>query len=202
MITLYGTAQSRAARCAWMLEELGVAYRHVPTSFKGECRTPEFLAINPNGHIPALRDGDEIYWESLAINLYLAEKYGKPGFWPATAEARGHVYQWSFWAITEVEPLLITLLTQLVFLPEDRRDPKVAENARKKLDTPCQILEERLAKSAYLLGDAFSAADLNVASVFRLGSVVKLDLSTYPQLSRWLAECRARPSHGKLKAMP
>lgn len=70
MITLYGVPRSRTMRCLWMLEELGVPYENVPTHFAtGECKTPEFLTINPNGHIPALVDGDVTLFESLAINL-------------------------------------------------------------------------------------------------------------------------------------
>ena len=103
MTTLYGTSQSRAPRSLWALEELGVKYDHVPTGVP-ETRTPEHLKRNPNGHIPVLEDGGQHFWESMAINLYLAEKYGKAPFWPASVVDRGHAYQWSFWAMTELEP--------------------------------------------------------------------------------------------------
>ena len=80
MIKLYGTVMSRAGRAAWALEELGLKYEHVPISFQGDTRKPEYLKINPNGHIPAIDDDGLIVWESMAINLYLAEKYGKAPF--------------------------------------------------------------------------------------------------------------------------
>ena len=78
MVKLYGVPRSRAMRSLWMLEEVGVPYENVKTMFGPTgSRTPEFLRINPNGHIPAMVDGDLVLWESLAINLYLARKYGK-----------------------------------------------------------------------------------------------------------------------------
>ena len=81
MIKLYGTSMSRAGRSLWALEETGVSYDHVPHGFTGETRKPEYLKINPNGHVPALDDNGTIIWESMAINLYLAEKYGKDSLW-------------------------------------------------------------------------------------------------------------------------
>src|SRR5262249_42043568 len=100
-ITVYGVTRSRTLRVLWMLEELGLPYEHVKTNFAtGDTRSPEYLAINPNGHVPALRDGDTTLCESMAINLYLARKYDK-GLWPRTVEDEGRTFQWSLWVMTE-----------------------------------------------------------------------------------------------------
>src|SRR5262245_65462598 len=107
MTKLYGVRQSRAMRSLWALEELGVPYEHVPIDFVTEAKKPEFKAINPNGKIPALVDGEVTLFESLAINLYLAKKYDKAGIQPATLEDEARAIQWSVWATTEIEPLLI-----------------------------------------------------------------------------------------------
>jgi glutathione S-transferase len=88
MTKLYGTSMSRAVRSLWALEEAGVEYEHVPVGFTGETRKPEYLKINPNGHMPALDDNGTTLWESMAINLYIAEKYGKAPLWPATVEGQ------------------------------------------------------------------------------------------------------------------
>ena len=104
MIRIYGTPMTRAIRPLWLLEELGVPYELVKTDFAGGAtRTSEFLKINPNGHVPALVDGDLVLFESMAINLYLAEKYGKGTLWPGSEHDRARTVQWSFWAITECE---------------------------------------------------------------------------------------------------
>jgi glutathione S-transferase len=81
MIKLYGTSKSRSARALWTLEELGLKYEHVPVETT-KAKSPEHLRLNPNGHVPVLEDDGKIFWESMAINLYLAAKYGKAPLWP------------------------------------------------------------------------------------------------------------------------
>ena len=71
MLKLYGTAKSRSARCLWALEELGLKYEHVPVETT-KAKSADHLRVNPNGHVPALEDNGQIFWESMAINLYLA----------------------------------------------------------------------------------------------------------------------------------
>ena len=199
MITLYGVPRSRAMRCLWMLEELGVPYENVKTNFaKGETRTPEFLAINPNGHIPALRDGDCTLFESMAINLYLARKYGG-GLWPTTVEDEGRAFQWSVWAMTELEGPVVTALVHRMFLPEAQRDPKKIEEAVRQFAKPRGVLEGALAGRTYVLGDAFSVADLNVASVLLWAPMAGLDLTPAPTVQAWLARCTGRPALARVQ---
>ena len=101
MITLYGSLHSRANRCAWMLKELGVAFKSVPTNFQnGGTREPAFLKKNPNGRVPVLDDDGFYVFESLAINLYLARKFGGP-LAPHSPQEDALATQWSFWAISE-----------------------------------------------------------------------------------------------------
>src|SRR6185503_1477104 len=143
MIKVYGIPRSRAARVLWMLEELQVPYELVPVSFIGDCRKPEYLKINPNGHIPALQDGDLTLFESLAINLYLARKYDK-GLWPKTVEGEAKAYQWSIWAMTELEEPLLAVLMNRAFLPENQRDAKKAADGAERFKTPLNVLEGQL----------------------------------------------------------
>src|SRR2546421_8280175 len=119
MLKIYGTVLSRAGRVAWTAEELGLKFEHFPVA-PGEngSRKPEHLKINPNGHVPAIDDDGTIIWESMAINLYLVEKYGKAPLWPAKIEDRAHAYQWSFWGVTETEPHLITAFLNRIILPK------------------------------------------------------------------------------------
>ena len=144
MIKLYGIPRSRAMRPLWMLEELGLPYEQVKVSFVGDTRKPEFLRLNPNGHIPVLQDGDLVLWESLAINLYLARKYDK-GLWPKRVEDEGRAFQWSLWSMTELEEPLLTTLLHRVFYPEDQRDPKKADDAAERFKTPLGVLNGVLA---------------------------------------------------------
>ena len=200
MITLYGVPRSRTMRPLWMLEELGVPYENKKVTFLGESRSPEFLRLNPNGHIPVLRDGDLVIWESMAINLYLARKYGK-GLWPRTVEDEGRAFQWSVWAMTELEEPLLTALLHRGFLPEDQRDPKKADDAAERFKTPLGVLNGALAGKQYLLGDAFTVADLNVAAVLCWAFLAGLDLGKAPQAQAWLGRCTGRPAFERVQRM-
>ena len=101
MLKLFGQARSRVSRSLWMLEEIGIPYQREPVRPYTESRSAEYLRINPNGHIPSLDDDGFILWESLAINLYLAETYASAPLWPAGAKDHGRIYQWSLWAANE-----------------------------------------------------------------------------------------------------
>lgn len=199
MIKVYGVPASRAFRTLWMLEELGLPYENIPTHFAtGDTRKPEFLAINPNGHIPALVDGDVTMWESMAINLYLAKKYDK-GLQPKTLADECHAIKWSFWAMTEVEPHLLTVLMNRLFLPPDQRDPKAADAAIEKLSKPFAVLDAELAERKYLVGDGYSVADVNVASVLSWVSLLNISVEKFPNLKRWLDVCTSRPACKKAR---
>jgi glutathione S-transferase len=191
MIQLYGTPVSRAQRSLWALEEVGVEYENIPTHFIGESKTPEHLARNPNGRIPVLVDGDLILWESMAINLYLAKRYDK-GLQPKTLADEAHALKWSFWVMTEVETHLITVLMHRLMLPKDQKDAKIADAAVEKLAKPFAVLDAALAERKYILGDTYSVADVNVASVLATGSMVQVEFGDYPNLERWMSVCTAR----------
>ena len=192
MIKLYGVPRSRTMRALWMLEELQVPYENIPVSFLGDSRKPEYLKINPNGHIPALQDGDLTLFESLAINLYLARKYDK-GLWPKTTEGEAKAFQWSIWAMTELEEPLLTALMHRVFLPAEQRDAKKADDAAERVKTPLKVLDGQLTGD-YLAGKDFTVADLNVASVLSLGLAAKFDFGAYPNVQQWLSRCVSRPA--------
>ena len=197
MIKLYGVRASRALRCLWMLEELGLEYEHVPVDFaKGETHEPDYLRLNPNGRIPTLEDDGTVLFESLAINLYLARKYGG-GLWPATAEDEGRTYQWSVWAMTEAEEPLLTTMLYRRLLPEDQRDAARADDAERRFQAPLAVLDGALAGRDYLLGDAFGVADLNVASVLGWTKLGAVDVGHRANAAAWLARCLGRPAFKK-----
>ena len=194
MITLYGVPGSRAFRTIWMLEELGVPYDNVPTHFAtGDTKKPEYLSLNPNGHIPTIVDDGVPFWESMAINLYLAKKFDK-GLAPKSLIDEGHAIQWSFWAMTEVENPLIEVLMHRMFLPAEQRDPRAADAGIEKLQVPFGVLDRHLADRRYVLGSQYSVADVNLASVLSWASLVGIELGRFPNLGRWLAECSERPA--------
>lgn len=200
MIRIFGKPRSRTVRCLWMAEEIGLAYENVKTDFeRGEARTPEFLRLNPNGHVPALEDGDVRLFESLAINLYLARRYGG-ALWPHDAADEGRVFQWSIWAMTELEEPLLTALVNRRFLPEARRDAQRAARAAERARKPLGVLEGALGGRSWLVGEAFGIADLNVASVLVWAPMADIDLAPTPRVAAWLGRCTARPAFARAQA--
>ena len=193
---LYGIAGSRAIRSLWAIEETGVDYEHVPVGFGEDSKTVEYLAVNPNGRIPALKDGDLILFESMAINLYLAKTYGG-GLYPDNPAAEALAIQWSVWGISEVEDLQIRIALQKFFTPEAERDPAAIAEAEAGLARPFKVLEQHLDGRDWLVGEAFSVADLNLAGVMSLLQLVEVDTSGYPNISRWINACTARPAYAR-----
>ena len=165
MLQLYGNSRSRAMRCLWMLEEMGKPYQLIEKSTRADdLQDSEYLRLNPNARIPTLVDGDLVLWESMAINLYLAQKYEGPMHCPGP-EVLGLAAQWSFWAMLETEALLLDLLNHRAVLPEFARDPSYAERDELLLKKPLDVLNGALVEHDYLVGNSFTVADLNVASI-------------------------------------
>jgi glutathione S-transferase len=192
-LKIYGVARSRAFRTLWMAGELGLGYEHIKVDFATETRTPAHLALNPNGHVPVIDDSGFVLWESMAINLYLAKKYSPGELYPAALEDEARAWQWSFWGMTEVErPLLTALLNRAVY-PEDQRDAAAADGAEKALAQPLGVLDGALARAANLLGDNFTVADLNVASILAWARPAQIDISAFPRVAAWLKNCAERP---------
>lgn len=196
MITLYGITQSRAFRPLWLLEELGLDYEHVPLDFHGEALDePDYRALNPNGRVPTLVDGDLVLWESMAINLYLARRYaGDSGLWPDTVEGEALTWQWSFWVMTEVESALLSVLMHARVLPAGKRDPEKVSRCTGILRAPFGVLDRALADRDWLVADRFSVADLNVAAVLSWSKPARLSLKPWPHVDRWLSACLDRPA--------
>jgi glutathione S-transferase len=201
MLKLYGTSKSRSARSLWALEELGLEYEHIPTAIS-RAKSSDHLRINPNGHLPAIDDDGSIIWESMAVNLYLAEKYGKGSLWPASVEDHGHAYKWSFFGMTEMESHLLALLNQRVLLPAEKRDEKMEQRAIDALKAPLAVLDAALQGKDYLLGNSFTIADLNVASVLSWAIPAKLDMSATPAAQAWLQKCLSRDANKKARGLP
>jgi glutathione S-transferase len=199
MLQLYGNLKSRATRCMWMLEEIGEPYQLVEKStHPDDLQSADYLRLNPNARIPTLVDGDVVLWESMAINLYLAEKY-KGAMHSAGPEALGLAAQWSFWAMLEMEHLLLDLLMQRAVLPESVRDPSYAERDELLLQKPLSVLNAALGAREYLSGGSFSVADLNVASILSWGRMARLRLSSHPEVKAWLEKCLARPAYRRVR---
>jgi glutathione S-transferase len=134
----------------------------------------------------------------MAINLYLAQKYEGPMHCPGP-EVLGLAAQWSFWAMLETEALLLDLLQHRAMLPEFARDPSYAERDELLLKKPLDVLNAALVEHDYLVGNSFTVADLNVASILVWGKMARLSLSNHPEVGRWFDSCLARPAYARVR---
>jgi glutathione S-transferase len=185
----------------WMLEEMRQEYDVIETTaHPDDLRTEEYLQLNPNARMPVLVDGDVVVWESLAINLYLADKYSGP-MHAESPEVLAQATQWSFFAALELEPLARDMLDHRLNLIERAREASLAERAELLLQRPVGVLNRVLLGRAYLLGDHFTVADLNVASVLSWAKRAEMDFSALPEVDRWLNACYGRPAYMRLVEM-
>jgi len=197
-LRIYGIARTRAFRVLWMAEDLGLDYDHIPIEIgPAGARKPEYLAINPNGRLPAIDEAGFTLWESLAITLYLAKKHGR--FYPTTLESEARAWQWSLWAVQEVDRGVNIWSLHAVRLPPQERDPQRRAEALKVLEAPFKVLDGALAGHPYLLGEEFTVADLNVAAV--ISRAIDMDLSATPRLAQWLERCLERPAARAARAL-
>ena len=172
-LTIHGIGASRASRPLWTALELGLAFEHVPQSYKaGATRTPEFLALNPNGHIPVVVDdrpeGRVTVWESMACALYLARVHGRPdgqSIAPANPREEAEALRWAFWTVTELEADALTVLMHRMAMPAEQRKPELADKAEQRLKVPLAVLEGHLQAQqgqgqAHLAAQRFTVADV------------------------------------------
>jgi glutathione S-transferase len=191
---------STAGRVRWALEELGVGYDYVELDRgKGETRTPEYLAINPTGKVPGFVDGGQRYFESAAIVLHLGETYGRErGLWPAAGPARAEALCWTVWGTTELHAYMMQWLyhgcdTPVSYAPADRSKATADYNHGQFLRN-LDALEARLSGREYLLGAAFSLADIPAAASLLNGLALGGKFEGRRNVAAWLDRCRARPA--------
>lgn len=192
MLTIYGSANSRALRVIWMAAELGLKYEHKDWLPRApETKTADYLALNANARVPTIDDDGFILSESMAINMYLAKKHKSP-LYPADLKHEALCWQWSLWETDRLDRQLVDYVRHSVALPEAERKASIAEAAWLQVAPALDVLESALAKSPWLAGPAFSVGDLNVAGA--LYRALSIDVSKWRNLDGWLHRCWDRPA--------
>ena len=199
MLRIYGSANSRTLRVLWMAVELAIPYEQKDWLPRApETRTPEFLALNPNGRVPTIDDDGFVLSESMAINCYLAKKHRSP-LYPADPQHEALALQWSLWETDRLDRQIVDYVRHTSALPQAERKADAAEAAWKQVVPALDVLETALTKSEWLAGPAFSVADLNVASA--LYRALTVDLGKWPHVQAWLNRCWERPAGKKARAL-
>jgi glutathione S-transferase len=192
-VKLYEFGPTRSIRARWTLQELGVDFEAITVDLtKGEHRSPQFVALNPAARIPVLVDGDRVVTESVAIALYLADKYADRKLLPSRIEDRAECYRWLLFAATELEQPLWRITRNTRLYPEDERQPSDVVIAGREFREMATIVERHLEGRSFLLGDAVSVADFVMAYTLDWGTVVGL-LDDFPRLQAYVGRMYARP---------
>ena len=201
-ITLYGSKNTRAFRCFWMLEELEIDYRIQEINVhKGEGRSPNYLSIIPTGKVPALEDGDFILFESAAINTYLADKFPEKNLIPKTGTPERGLYdQWCYYVMSELEQPLWLNAKHTFIYPENRRLAANVDSAKFEFRQALKVIEGHLDKNDYMVGGQFSGADILVAQTFMWAQMVKFPLDA-PASLEFLARMKEREGYQRALAV-
>ncbi len=187
-----------ALRSRAVIFELGLDVEIVDIDMRaGENRTPEFLALNPNGKVPVLVDGDLTLWESRAINAYLAAAHGDGRLCPAEPKARAIVDQWSYWHAVHLSPTVQKVVFERVIKPAfgmGEPDPAAVEAGLKDMVPLMAVLEGWLTGRDWIAGE-LSLADFALGSTFHLRAPAGIELPA--NVAAWMARLEARPSWQK-----
>jgi len=188
MMKLYWSPRSRSFTALWLLEETGHPYERVLTDIStGAQKTPEFLAVNPMGKVPALGDGDVAIAESAAICAYVAERFPDAKLAPPLGDPRRAKYlQWLFFGPSCIEPALIQIFTKL----EVRSSTAAWGSATQVFD----VLDKALEKGPWILGNDFSAADIVIGSGLNFAIRQFKMVPSRPAFDRYIDACVARPA--------
>ena len=171
-----------------------VEFVHVDIS-KGQSRTPEFLALNPNGKVPVLETGGASLWESNAIMCYLARSAGSD-LWPDD-DRQIEVMRWLSWDLQHFTRHAGTLYFQHLIKPAfgmGGPDPAVVEEATGFFKTYAAVLNDHLRGRAYLVGDALTVADFAVAITLPYAKRARIPLAEFPEIERWHARLSELPA--------
>jgi glutathione S-transferase len=198
MLTVWGrTTSSNVQALMWCIGELGLAFeRHDAGHRYGGNDTPEFLAMNPNGTVPVLRDGEgEPLWETGAVLRYLATRYAAAPFWPQDLAARTHVDKWTEWAKINVAlNFTAPIFWRVVRTAPRERDAAAIAAAMGVLGNKLDIAEGQLARHAFLAGEDFTLADIQFGHVLYRYFDIAIERPARPALRRYYDGLTARPA--------
>ncbi|MCF2521473.1 glutathione S-transferase family protein [Bradyrhizobium sp. G127] len=188
MMQLYWCPRSRSFSALWLMEEVGQPYERALIDITtGAQKTSEFLAINPMGKVPALKDGDATVAEASAICAYVAERYPEAKLAPPVGDPRRAKYlQWLFFSPGCIEPAMIEIFTKISVPTSTAAWGSAAQ--------VFDVLDAALEKGPFLLGDMFTAADIMIGSGLNFATRLFKMVPARPSFDRYIDACSARPA--------
>ncbi|MGJ4928493.1 glutathione S-transferase family protein [Bradyrhizobium sp. HKCCYLS2038] len=205
-LTIWGRRNSvNVQKVLWCLDELDIAYERIDAGMQfGRNNEPDYLAMNPNGRIPTLVEGDFVLWESNAIMRYLCLSHGgNTPLYPSLPRQRATIERWLDWTLSAVQPIERPLFWGLVRTPAEQRDMSALQKAADEAAVMWRILDAHLAGRTFVEAETFTLADIALGAYarrwFGVEGVVKPDL---PSISRWYQLISQRPAFMRHIAPP
>ncbi|HWV42403.1 glutathione S-transferase family protein [Pseudorhodoplanes sp.] len=196
MLKIYGrNNSSNVQKAMWGIGELNLIYERfdVGGAF-GKNDQPDYLAMNPNGLVPTLVEGDFVLWESNAIIRYLARRYGSGTLEPADPKNIALANQWMDWQLSVAGPAIFHAFWGLIRTPPEKRNHAAIADSQRKTTEAMTILDAQLGRTAYVAGDRFSMGDIPVGVMAYRFRQLCPDRPALPHLERWFAEIEKRPA--------
>jgi len=205
MLKIWGRKNSaNVQKAMWGIGELKLPHERIDIAgdFGGNREAP-YLALNPNGLVPTLQDGDFVLWEANSILRYLGGLHGKGLLVPEDPKARAHASQWMDWQLSVLGPAIREMFWGLIRTPPEKRNLKAIENSKIATTAAIKILDGQLAKTTYLAGDTFSMGDIPAGVFSYRFRELAPDRPSFPHFERWYALISARPAfHDHILSMP
>jgi glutathione S-transferase len=205
-LTIWGRANSvNVQKVLWCLAELDIAYERIDAGMAfGKNDRPEYLAMNPNGRVPTLVDGDYVLWESNSIMRYLNLAFGRGSpIYPASPQARAAVDRWLDWTLSTLQPVDRPVFWALVRTPVEKRDMVAIQKDVDAEAVVWRIPEALFASRRFIEGDQFTIADIAIGAFARRWFGVEgVSKPKLPNLERWYAQISERPGFAKFVAPP
>jgi glutathione S-transferase len=204
MLKIWGRSNSTNVKKAlWTATELGLDFENIPAGGPyGIVDTPEFRALNPNGLVPVIEDGDFVLWESNTIVRYLAAKYGTDTLWIDDIAKRASVEKWMDWASTSLSSPFRDIIWHTIRLPEAQRDPVTLAAAVAAFAKALMVPEQVLGDQPWLSGDEFGMGDIPLGVYIYPWLELPLDRPNFPNLAAWYERLKQRPAFVETVMVP
>lgn len=202
MIEVFGRRNSmNVQKVMWTLGELALDYRRHDVA--GSFGFPEeYRAMNPNGVVPTIKDGDLVLWESNACVRYLARIYGQGTLWPDDRIMLAHADQWMDWASSMMNRAFFDIFMNMIRLPKANSNPQQIESGVKNCARLAQQLDDHLADTPFMAGDRLTIGDIPLGAVFYRYFMLDIERPAVPNLEAWYARLCQRPSYRKHVMIP
>ena len=189
---------SNVQKVLWCCEELGLKYEREDVGGPfGRNRDPEYLALNPNGLVPTIIDGDFVLWESNTIIRYLTAKHGNGTLYPTDLQTRAMGERWMDWQLSVIGPAIMPIFVGLIRTPPEKRDQAAIAAARDKSAAALKMLDGFLGRSDYVAGSSFTVGDIPVGITTYRWYTFEIEREDFPNLKRWYERLSARPGFKK-----